>query len=352
MNTCLSIAMILATPGTNWGGMERHTADLSAALTARGHQVHVIAHPDYRDRFSAYVTVHSLPFQLGRRNPWLRFRLRHLLNSIRPDVAHAQGNKAAGLLSAACYSRGVTAGTVHGTKTSHREFRQLDGVIAVSREILDSIEHRNKWLVYNGLGKPTAGENGNVSGTIIPVPEDRPLLLAAGRLEPVKQFDRLIKAWADASPTGKLVILGEGSERATLLALIRELGMEDRILLPGYEMHMHPWLEAATACVISSSREGFPYIMVEALLARCPVLSTPVSGVSDFLPASCLAQSDSVGDLSILITTCLHSAVSLQQLQTTGFTRAAETLTLDAMTEKTEQFYRDLTKEDSGAKDH
>ncbi len=343
MDTQLTIAMILATPGSGWGGMEKHTAELSAALAERGHQVHVLAHPSYQNRFSANVAVHPLPFQFGRRNPWLKFRLRRLLNSIRPDIAHAQGNKAASLLSAARYSSGATVGTVHGTKTSHKAFQQLDGVIGVSREIIDSIQHHNKRLVYNGLGKPRAGENTSANDTIIPVPVDRPLLLAAGRMEPVKQFDRLIRAWADASPSGKLVILGDGRERPTLLALVKDLGMADRILLPGYETHMYPWLKAASACVISSRREGFPYIMVESLLAHCPVISTPVSGVGDFLPASCLANSDNIGDLSNLITTCLNSAVPLRELQANSFTRAAETLTLDAMTAKIERFYRNLT---------
>ncbi|WP_297793071.1 glycosyltransferase [uncultured Marinobacter sp.] len=339
----LTIALILATPGSGWGGMEKHTAELSAALADRGHQVHVLAHQSYQNRFSANVTVHPLPFQLGRRNPWLKFRLRRLLNSIRPDIAHAQGNKAASLLSAARYSSGATVGTVHGTKTSHKAFQQLDGVIGVSRDILDSIEHHNKQLVYNGLGRPPTGENNNANDTIIPIPVDRPLLLAAGRMEQVKQFDRLIRAWADASPTGKLVILGDGRERPALLALVKELGMEQRILLPGYETNMYPWLKAASTCVISSRREGFPYIMVESLLAHCPVLSTPVSGVGDFLPASCLADSDRIGDLSNLITTHMNSSVPLRELQVNSFTRAAETLTLNAMTEKTEQFYLKLT---------
>lgn len=339
----LTIAMILATPGRGWGGMEKHTVELSAALAERGHQIHVLVHSSYQKRFSSSVAAHPLPFQLGRRNPWLKFRLRRLLNSIRPDLAHAQGNKAASLLSAARYSSGATVGTVHGTKTSHKAFQQLDGVIGVSREILDSIEHHNKQLVYNGLGGPPTGANNSANDTIIPVPVDRPLLLAAGRMEPVKQFDRLIRAWADASPSGKLVVLGDGRERPTLLALVKELGVEERILLPGYETHIYPWLKAASACVISSRREGFPYIMVESLLAHCPVISTPVSGVGDFLPASCLADSDRIGDLSNLITTCLNSAVPLRELQVKSFTRAAETLTLDAMTEKTEQFYRKLT---------
>ncbi|MEP3166610.1 MAG: glycosyltransferase family 4 protein, partial [Marinobacter sp.] len=87
----LTIALIIATPGTGWGGMETHTADLANALSTRGHTVHVLAHSHYSERFASPVCFHPLPVQLGRRNPWLHYRLRRLLRSIHPDIVHAQG---------------------------------------------------------------------------------------------------------------------------------------------------------------------------------------------------------------------------------------------------------------------
>ncbi|MEX2476774.1 glycosyltransferase [Marinobacter sp.] len=344
MDTNLTIAMILATPGTGWGGMEKHTAELAAELARRGHQVHVLAHPAYQSQFSPAVMAHSLPMHLGRRNPWLRFRLQRILHSITPNVAHAQGNKAASLLGSvqryAGARIGATVGTVHGTKTSHTPFNPLDGVIAVSGDILAALAHPNKRLIYNGL--PTISGGKMTGDTIIPIPEDRPLLLAAGRLEPVKQFDRLIQAWVNARLPGALVILGEGSQRAELTELIAKLGAEDRVLLPGYEPRMRPWLKAASACAISSQREGFPYILVESLLARCPVMATPVSGVTEFLPPDCVADSDSVADLTTLIAQHLQPPHQLAERQAAAFEHAANTLTLNAMVTATEQFYQQL----------
>lgn len=340
MDTGLTIAMILATPGTGWGGMEKHTAGLAAALAARGHRVHALAHPAYLSQFGATVTVHPLPLHLGRRNPWLRFRIQRTLRSIRPDITHAQGNKAASLLGRTRQFAGATLGTVHGTKTSHKAFAGLDGVIAVSADILAALPHRNKHLIHNGLA-PTA-TNEAATDTLIPIPDDRPVLLAAGRLEPVKQFDRLIQAWVDARVAGTLVILGEGSERGRLTALIKSLGVKDRVLLPGFESNTGAWLKAASACVISSQREGFPYILVESLLARCPVLATPVSGVREFLPPDCIADSDSIADLSRLISQHVHSLRALANQQTAAFERAAHSLTQEAMVTATEHFYRQL----------
>lgn len=338
----LTIALVMATPGTGWGGMEKHTADLASALAELGHDIHVLAHSAYSERFAAPVVVHPLPFQLGRRSLWLRHRLRKTLDAIHPDIVHAQGNKAASLISAIRHNARVTVGTVHGTKTSHKGFDKLDGVIGVSREITDSVQHPEARLIFNGLQLP---ENTDLDNSLAPehtIPAERPLLLAAGRLEPVKQFDRLIRAWIQAGCAGKLVILGDGSERARLKALIRELGAEDRILLPGQEPRILPWLQAATACIISSSREGFPYIMVEALMASCPVLSTPVSGVRSFLPERCVAASDRVEDIATLIRINLADATSLTDIEGESFRLARAQLSLKTMASKTEDFYRNL----------
>lgn len=337
----LTIALVMATPGTGWGGMEKHTADLAEALSKRGHHVHVLAHRAYGDRFAESVQMHPLPVGLGRRNPWLKYRLRRALASIQPDIAHAQGSKGASLISAVRQTSAITLGTVHGTKTSHQAFSKLDGVIGVSRDIIEALSHREKRLIHNGLSH--SGNPGTETAEpAIPIPEERPLLIAAGRLEPVKQFDRLIRAWARIDHGGKLVILGQGSQRPQLESLIRELGVKNRVQLPGHESHVQAWLEAATACLISSSREGFPYIMVEALMAGCPVLSTPVSGVNDFLPESSIAASDSVEDLAVLIDTSLCRTDSLRHLQRRSFERARAHLGLETMVSLTETFYRDL----------
>ncbi|HEY9120134.1 MAG TPA: glycosyltransferase, partial [Marinobacter sp.] len=252
------------------------------------------------------------------------------------------GNKAASLVSAVERYGRVAVGTLHGTKRSHKAFDRLDGVIGVSREIINSTSHPNARLIFNGLHSAEHTQGDQCITPAISIPTERPLLLAAGRLEPVKQFDRLIRAWAQADCDGKLVILGDGSERARLNALVRELDAGDHILLPGHEPRILPWLQAATACIISSSREGFPYIMVEALMAGCPVLSTPVSGVKEFLPQRYISTSDGVENIARLIRNTLAESGSLTDLQSESFRQARAQLSLATMVSKTEDFYRHL----------
>lgn len=347
----LAVALLLATPGTTWGGMEKHTADLAYGLSCRGHTVQVFAHPDYQNRFPKPILFHPVPVEQGRNNPYLIWRLRQLLKQNRPDICHAQGNKAATLLHRANLLlpnpwRPLTIGTVHNSKSSVQVFAHLDGAIAVSRSVLQTLDHPQGRFIHNGVASPAAT---TPESPRFAIPAQRPLLIAMGRLEPTKQFDRLIEAWSRSEQPGVLTILGEGSERKKLQTLIDSLGLSDTVILPGMETDVLPWLQAATACVISSAREGFPYVMIEALMAGCPVLSTPVSDASDFLPETCLARSDTIHDLTNLLNTNLSASQSLREIQGPSFDKARTDLTLDAMVDQTMKYYRSLLASPSQA---
>jgi len=340
----LTVAQLIATPGGNWGGMEKHTADLAEELARCGHKVHVFAHPDFRHRFSHTINFHPLPLHWGRRNPLLKLRLRRALRKLSPDVLHAQGNKAAALISGIKTQGNVRVGTVHGTKSSHKDFDKLDGVIAVSKGIQEALSHRNTKLIHNGV-KP----HGDKAKTTHTIPKAQAFAVAVGRLEPVKQFDNLISAWTALKPPLTLYILGDGSEAEKLKAQIQRLGAGSFIKLPGYEDNPAAWLQQASVCVISSEREGFPYILVEALLLRCPALSTPVNGALEILPAESLASATNLSALQALLSAQLADPESLKRSQEACFEHASRELTLEAMANRTEAFYYELLNASSRA---
>ena len=336
-NAPLTIALILATPGTTWGGMEKHTADLARELANLGHQTHVFAHKGYQSQFAARVHFHPCPFQLGRRNPWLKYRLGRRLQALHPDIIHAQGNKAAALLAGMKPRGGITLGTIHGTKSSHRDFSKLGGVIAVSNGIYQTLRHPNAKLIYNGTGPRNSDSKATHS-----IPASQAFALAIGRLEPVKQFSNLIAAWATIKPALPLYILGDGTQASLLKAQVQRLGAESFIRLPGYEKNPAAWLQHASVCIISSEREGFPYALVEALLAGCPVLSTPVNGAVDLLPPHSLAKATDQDSLQALLSEHLGNLESLKKSQERCFEQAARALTLEAMARSTADFYYQL----------
>lgn len=108
-----------------------------------------------------------------------------------------------------------------------------------------------------------------------------PMILALGRLAPQKNFARAIEAFALARQMGgltlkgaRLVICGEGPQRADLEALAKRLGVSDVVELPGFRDDVPDLLACADRYLMSSEYEGLPAVVIEALGAGCPVVST------------------------------------------------------------------------------
>ncbi|MGE3292479.1 MAG: glycosyltransferase, partial [Geminicoccaceae bacterium] len=104
-----------------------------------------------------------------------------------------------------------------------------------------------------------------------------------GHLMPVKGFDVLIEAFAQtvkAHPDWRLVLWGEGPDRASLLALAERQDVADRVSCPGRSEAPGSWLASTTIFVLSSRHEGLPNALIEAMAAGTPVIATdcPVGG--------------------------------------------------------------------------
>ena len=98
-----------------------------------------------------------------------------------------------------------------------------------------------------------------------------------GRLHSEKGFDRLLHAFARADGAGqgwRLVILGEGSERAALESLAQQLGIEASVSLVGRVREPASVLRQSDLFVLSSRYEGFPNALLEAMAAGLPVVAT------------------------------------------------------------------------------
>jgi len=103
-----------------------------------------------------------------------------------------------------------------------------------------------------------------------------PVVVAVGALEPRKNFGLLLRAVARVRQRRpiRLVVLGEGPQRAALEALARDLGIGKAVSLPGFTRNVAAHLASAAALALSSTYEGFGCVIVEALACGCPVVST------------------------------------------------------------------------------
>jgi len=232
----------------------------------------------------------------------------------------------------------VTIGTVHGTKSGHKAYASLDAVIAVSAGIAAQLQHPSVHVIANGVAPRVPDPHIVADCRQQRAAWSGALVLAIGRLAPVKGFDLLLQAWpSDAD--AHLLILGDGPEHGALQQQIAQLGLSDRVTLGGHSSAVTEWLHVADAMVISSHREGFPYVLVEALQAGCPVLSTQVSGVNEIVPPAYLVVPGEHALLNDLLQRFIPQLGLLRQEQGPLFARALDELTLVAMAGKTLNLY-------------
>ena len=111
-------------------------------------------------------------------------------------------------------------------------------------------------------------------------------ILSVGRLEKQKDYATLIMAFAKIANrvSDNLVILGEGSERTRLEALIDELSLSDRVFLPGFFINPYPFIRACDVFALPSLWEGSPNVIREAMILNKKIISTDCpSGVRELL---------------------------------------------------------------------
>jgi glycosyltransferase involved in cell wall biosynthesis len=126
-----------------------------------------------------------------------------------------------------------------------------------------------------------------------------PVIVAAGKLKRQKDFPTLLRAFArirKALPS-RLIILGQGPERASLLELAEELGVAEDVAFPGQVRNPYVYYRRAACFVLSSEWEGLPTVLIEAMACGCPVVSTACpSGPSEILENGRFGSLVPVGD--------------------------------------------------------
>jgi len=182
-------------------------------------------------------------------------------------------------------------------------YRYAEKVIANSAELagdLEKITGRDVSVIYN----PTLNSR-LLKLAEEPVTEGwfegakHPIILAAGRLSPQKDFATLIRAFAKLRETheASLVILGDGAEKVHLNELIKSHNVQSSVIMPGFVENPYKFMKSADLFVLSSVYEGLPNVLIEALAIGTNVVSTACkSGPAEVLNKGAFGQMVPVGD--------------------------------------------------------
>ncbi|SFV67344.1 Alpha-1,4-N-acetylgalactosamine transferase PglJ [hydrothermal vent metagenome] len=140
--------------------------------------------------------------------------------------------------------------------------------------IIEQIKAKPKSIqtIYEPFDFPHIAELAEEKNTAIP---KEPYLIHVGRFDlSSKRQDILLKAYKKANIQYPIVLLGDGEDKEKITAYIKELGLEGRIIMPGFSANPFPWIKQAKLFVFSSDFEGFGRVLVEALALKTPVVST------------------------------------------------------------------------------
>jgi len=317
------MSLVLYLPRLPMGGIERATVTLANHWTAKGRPVTLLLDREegaLLDAVSPDVPVEVLG---ASRTLWALPKLASWLRRNRPAVLHSAlpHNSAVALVAGLRSDTRITVAEHSLLADKIRIDRNLARIVPVMRRLYpaaaavlaasDVVAKDMKTVLglsraVSVVGNPIVPDGFDPAKLPKPVGAgmrgDIPVFLAIGRMAPVKDFPTLLRAFRyvlDRRPA-RLIILGDGPERASLTALAAELNLGSNLNMPGVAANPWPYTAHADTLVVSSLSEGFGNMVVEAMACGTRVVSTRCGAPADLLQGGKLGALVDVGNSDAL----------------------------------------------------
>lgn len=292
------------------GGPVDHAVDVAVELAALGHDSHLAGPPGrYTGRLAgAGVAWHQITLRHKADLAGLR-SLTGLIRSVRPDVLHLQDRRAGlhgRLVARALRVPGVYtlhgvadsvahlvagnqpvagAGTRGGARTRPERViaRMAPGtVVTPCAALADYVIHhvrvpaRRVSVVPNGVGPQW------LSCEPRPARRDAVTVAWLGVMQPVKRLPALIRAVAEL-PAARLLLIGDGPERALAERTIADCGARERMEITGFVDDPRSLLAQADVFALPSAAEACPLALLQAMASGLPVLASAAGGIPEIV---------------------------------------------------------------------
>jgi len=356
------------------GGLFRHVADLTAALSAMGHEIGLVVDTLASDAQTesrlaaleplATLGIHrfAMPRLIGAGDLTTPFGVRRLVRRLGIDIVHGHGAKGGFYARLAGLGGGGASviytphgGVLHFSPEamSGRLFHRLErllmaqtGAIVFESAFAQSAYARligppacRVEIVHNGLGPQE----------FIPVSPapDAADFTFVGELRDLKGIFPLVEALAGLRrPDGRvasLVMAGDGPDRAALEQRLAALGLAGRVRLLG----VRPAREAfalGRCAVVPSLAESLPYVVLEAAAAQLPLIASNVGGIPEIFgpSAASLVPPGDVSALSAAMQAFLDDPAAARAEMAQRLAHVRENFSLARMAEAIEKLYRSV----------
>lgn len=207
----------------------------------------------------------------------------------------------------------------------------IDSVVLVNQKMLSlsmlkKYKLKNLSVINNGIPLINFNNSGQPMDDKILSFCRHPFVIGSiGRLSKEKGFEYLIASLNALVQEGidvRLIIIGEGSERGSLEAMVEQICLKERVLMPGYLKYARNYIPFFKAFVISSLTEGLPITLLEAMQARVPIVATKVGGIPEVLhngKAGLLVDPCNVKSLVDAIEICYSNKNLVKELTLNGY---------------------------------
>jgi len=297
----------LCAAGEIWGGVERFVLTMAPALRVAGIEPLVILFHDAllaRKLRAARIHVETLD-QHGKYDVRTVRRLRSLLRQHGVTLLHVHGYRATVTASLAARGLGLKiVKTEHGCLEPLAGWKDVlghtklaanialerlasqcsvDATVFVSRDLQGRLPrprpNRTQRVIYNGIdiesaaaARPSRGGSTFRIGIV-------------GRIDVVKGHPHLLRALARLRhlPDIRLQVFGTGPLEEPCKALAKELALDDRVSFEGFDPAIQDRMGALHLLVMPSLHEGLPYVLLEAMALRVPVVASGVGGIREAL---------------------------------------------------------------------
>lgn len=175
-----------------------------------------------------------------------------------------------------------------GRSRMKRAYSSIDSIVFVSNDIKKNFlkefgTYQNMPVIYNIIMNEKLRKFSSIDhigNNLVPTG------IAVGRLEPVKGFDRLIRAVSLLKKDNyqfKINILGDGPEREKLHQMILDFNLQEEVQLLGFVSNPYQYMSQSDFLILTSLAEGLPTVLCESFYLGLPIISTRCTGSCELL---------------------------------------------------------------------
>lgn len=305
----------------NWGGAQRYVFDLATMAKKQGHDVTVIAGlpktvlaERLKEAGIKTIIIEHMGRDIHITDEFrVFFTCLKIFRQEKFDIVHVNSSKAGGLgaLAAQLARTPHVIFTAHGfpfletsrniiSRTIIAFLTWLTVLIADKTILISPYDNRLKKyfifckhkmiLICNGIHKEAAYNKKEYKEKLLHThnqqyTDDLLIIGSVGELHKNKRHDRAILAFAEAYKTQKnirLFIAGDGEEKEALSRLITKLDLNNVVTLVGFVDPL-PFIKALDVFLLTSDKEGLPYVLLEAGALGVPIIGTHVGSIPDVI---------------------------------------------------------------------